>query len=531
MEEEKQEKGSVYTLTPLAKMLVEKFEEEEVKSHEQRISVNRVVSKVASWYEKLRNAMEYREDEVILRAAIERNLRRHLLLGGNAKTSAEPLVRELIWAGYLKDEEVPESTIEKVEQSIDIFLRFRLLVLQKHKFPQSLLDQWVYQLMSSDIERIVNPRLERETVGNFMFQILKDHIVITDDTEETKNAQVYIAVRRSFARDDLAFLRYHLFKLYFGSINGENVENVAQEFPKGFKEIESQLKYPRKDKIFSYVKKRAAAFLILEDVLADNKGDDKTLIQDENRLVEAVNKACEYRYKGISAKVRRAIIRSVIFILLTKFVFAILIEGTYERIVYGGIIWESIALNTIAPAVIMIVVGLFIRTPGKDNTARVLNMIQAVLFDEDPRLGSTLSMTKMPDKRPSILMTIFTLLWFAAFLISFGGLSLILTKLSFNPASQVIFLFFLTIVSFLTYRINLTANLYTVGDRQGYLTPVVDFLFMPIIRVGRRLTEGISQLNFILFIFDFVIETPFKLVFAFTERWFRFMHEKRDELG
>lgn len=519
------------TLTPLARILIEKFEEEEAKNHEQKISVNRVVSKVATWYEKLRNAMEYREDEVILRAAIERNLRRHLLLGGNAQTSAEPLVRELIWAGYLMDDEVPESTIMRVEHAIDVFLNLRLQVLKKHKFPQSVLDEWTYQLMSSDIERIVNPKPERETVANFMFQILKDHVKIIDDSEETKNAQVYIGVRRSFARDDLAFLRYNLFKLYFGKVTLENVESIADDFPKGYKEIEHQLKYPRKDKIYAYIKKRAASFLILEDVLAANKGDDKALVSDNVRLTAAVNKACEERYQNISAKVKRAIVRSVIFVLLTKLIFAILVEGTYERIFYGEILWGSIALNTIVPAVLMIVVGLFIRTPGEKNTKRILNMIEAVLFDENPRIGPTLSITKLPDSRPSVLRTIFTALWFFAFVVSFGGISLVLTRLGFNPVSQFIFMFFLAIVSFLSYRINLTANLYTVGDRQGYLTPVVDFLFMPIVRVGRRLTEGISQLNFILFIFDFIIETPFKLVFAFSERWFRFMHEKREDLG
>ena len=530
--DENEDKGvNENKLSPLAKILIEKFEEEEAKNHEQKISVNRVVSKVATWYEKLRNAMEYREEEVILRAAIERNLRRHLLLGGNAQTSAEPLVRELIWAGYLKDEEVPESTILKVESSIDLFLQLRLLVLKKHKFPQSALDEWTYQLMSSDIERIVNPMLEREIVANFMYQILKDHIKITDDTEETKNAQVYVGVRKSFARDDIAFLRYHLFKLFFGKVTLENVDSVADDFPQGYKEIEYQLKYPRKDKINSYIKKRAAAFLILEDILAQNKGDDKAMVANEERLTAAVEKACEARYENIATKVRRAIIRSVIFILVTKLIFAILVEGTYERIVYGQILWNSIIINTVAPAILMVIVGLFIRTPGKDNTERVKNMIGAVLFDENPRLGASLSLTKIPDQRPSALRTIFNILWLLAFVVSFGGISFILTKIGFNPISQFIFLFFLTIVSFLSYRINLMANLYTVGDKQGYLTPVVDFLFMPIIRVGRRLTEGISQLNFVLIIFDFVIETPFKLIFAFTERWFRFMHEKRDELG
>src|SRR5262245_60837724 len=57
-----------------------------------------VVSELAAWYEKLRTAIENRDEEVILRAAIERILRRRLLLGGSGSTVAEPLVRELVWA-------------------------------------------------------------------------------------------------------------------------------------------------------------------------------------------------------------------------------------------------------------------------------------------------------------------------------------------------------------------------------------------------------------------------------------------------
>jgi hypothetical protein len=126
---------------------------------------------------------------------------------------------------------------------------------------------------------------------------------------------------------------------------------------------------------------------------------------------------------------------------------------------------------------------------------------------------------------------VFSALWLLAFLLSFGGVILILSYLRFNVISQLIFIFFLAIVSFLSYRISLLAHLYTVGETQGLLTPVVDFLFMPIVRVGQRLTYGISQINFLLFIFDFVIETPFKILFGFFEQWFRFLHDKREEVG
>jgi hypothetical protein len=121
-------------------------------------------------------------------------------------------------------------------------------------------------------------------------------------------------------------------------------------------------------------------------------------------------------------------------------------------------------------------------------------------------------------------------MWLIAFILSFGLIVYILTKLNFNPVSQAIFIFFLAILAFLTYRIYRIAHTYTVGDQQTLLTPIIDFFFMPIAQVGRYLTEGITQINVLLFILDFIIETPFKSLFAFTEQWFFFLHSKRENL-
>jgi hypothetical protein len=126
---------------------------------------------------------------------------------------------------------------------------------------------------------------------------------------------------------------------------------------------------------------------------------------------------------------------------------------------------------------------------------------------------------------------VFGILWVTAFLLSFGAVSLGLSLLHFSVVSQMIFIFFLAIVSFLAYRINITAHEYSVESRQGILTPIVDFFFMPIARVGQYLTAGISQINIFLFILDFIIEAPYKGLVAFFDQWFFFLHSKREEIG
>lgn len=514
-------------LSALSLLVVEQFEHQHAANHERKITVNPFVSKVASAYEKLRNAMEYREDEVILRSTIERILRRRLLLGGTAETTAEPLVRELIWARYLSDNTVPVSAVAKVEETIDLYLQLRLKVLEKHRVKLNEINEWTYHLMSSALEHIVNPNMERQMIGNFMYQVMKDDVVIVDDKEQTRDAQVYLAVRRAFARDDLAFLRFHLFQLYFGEVTLESLDHIVSSFKEGVKEIDTQLSYPRKDRIYTYVKRRAAVFFILEDILREHKGSLKDVLRDEEKVRQAVESACRTRYQSISRKVRTAIIRSFVFILTTKLIFAFAIEGTYEKMVYGSIQWASLAINTTMPPLLMVIVSLFIRTPGEDNTRRITAYVKQLLYDESPRLGDQLVVKKQNEK-PNI---IFTALWLSAFLISFGAIIYILYQLHFSVVSMGIFLFFVTIVSFLAYRISMLAHLYSVGEKQNVLTPFIDFLFVPIIRVGRKLTQSISQINIFLFLFDFLIETPFKVFFAFVEQWFKFLHEKTEDLG
>ena len=518
-------------LSPLAKSLVTAFVHQDPSVSEKKIAVNPLVARVASWYEKLRNAMDYREDEVILRAAIERILKRRILLGGTGETIAEPLIRELAWARYFKDETLSESSIEIVSYQINFFLRLKERLLAGRLLKEGVINEWVLHLLSSSIEKILNRQKEKELMNNFMFHIMRQNIAIEEEDDQTKDAQVFIAVRRSFAKDDIAFLRYHLFAQFFGeSFANQDVDTVSSEFLSAYKEIQRQLTYSRKEAVYAYIKRKTAAFFILEDIMRIYKGDLVAILESEEELKKAVFEACSARYSGIASKVRRAIIRSVIFLLFTKAFFAFTVEGTFESFFYGEVFWKSMFVNTTIPPILMVIVGLFIRMPRIDNSKRILAFTQTMLFDEDPRLGSSLAIQKVEENKRPYLTLVFTVLWLLASIASFGAIVLVLTKFNVTIISQGIFLFFLAIVSFLSYRIGLMASVYTVDEQQGWLTPVIDFFFMPIVRVGRHLTEGISQINILLFVFDFLIETPFKGLFAFFEQWFLFLHTKREGL-
>ena len=509
--------------------LIKAHEEASHKKRDQAFASG-IASELAAWYERLRTAIENRDEEVILRAAIERILRRRLLLGGNGKTVGPLLVRELIWARYFPEESISDDQISEVEQNIDLYLDLRNSIPKHNKIPEPELNEWTYHLMASDLEDRLNPTPQKEAMISYIFRNLKKMVTIRDDTEETRDIQVFIAIRKAFAKEDLPFLRYALFNQYFGRLTQNNLRQTTENFSKGKKIIEEQLNYPGRFKIFEFVKHQIPPFLILEDILEKYNSGFLELISNQGEFINVITETSSARYANISGKVRRAIIRSIIFILLSKAFLALTVEGTYDRLVYGHIVWGVIAINIAIPVGMMILFSFFIKAPGKDNTQRIINRINSLLFDKTPDLGRSLSFDHKP-RAKTLLDTIFTIVWLGTYLLSFGAIIYILSRLNFNFVSQIFFIFFFAIITFLSYRINQAANVYTVRERARLLTPFIDFFFMPIARVGRYLSDGIRQINVFIFVLDMIIETPLKGLIAFFEQWFSFLHSKREDLA
>lgn len=517
------------TINHYSKELFKYFIQGEKKIQKQGITVNPIVAEIASWYEKVRNAMEYRQDEVLLQSTIMRILKRRILLGGG-KDIAAPLVRELVWARYLPDGSITEDLIATAQEKVVLYLRLRRHIIDTKILRESNATPLVYQLLSSDLENLLNPHPEREAMGNYIFHSLYPNIKMENETEETVSVQLFIAIRRTYTKDNLALLRFNLFHQYFGDFNAESYEKVANGFEEANASIERAIEHKLRYKIANYVKRYIPPFLILEDILRVQEGNIYTLVENSEEFSNMVIGTCEQKYSGIVSKVRRAIVRSVIFILATKVLFAFVIEGTYERYFYGHIQWLTLGLNIAAPVLLMIVASFFITTPNKNNSLRILHAIKELLFSQQPHIGSAVVFKDPAHKKTSFSDMVFTTLWLTTFLISFGFIIYVLTSLHFNIVSQGVFLFFVAIVSFLSYRINQTAHVFTLDDKQSIKTLIADFFFLPVARVGMYLTEGISQVNIILFLFDFVIETPFKGLFAFFDQWFLYLHSKRENL-
>ena len=128
------------------------------------------------------------------------------------------------------------------------------------------------------------------------------------------------------------------------------------------------------------------------------------------------------------------------------------------------------------------------------------------------------------------LLIVFGVLYTLLFGVSFGILLAILILLNFNLLSIVLFLFFLTLVSYFGLRIRYNAQKWVVStDDDRALALFWNFLTLPIVRTGRWLSRTFSAINIFVFTFDFVIETPFKLILGTFDAFVSFLKEKKED--
>lgn len=502
-------------------------------SANEKIIISRTVSAFAFLYERLRSAVEYREEHLLRRGAIERILKRRLMLNENGRGIAENLLKEILWAKYLPYDSLPVAKIAEVQRIIDKYIFFRNEICRgRSQEEKNKLREWLISSAACEIEENIVASDQREAFVNFIFQYFQSKILLKDETDEVKNAQVYIAVHQAFARSNDDLIRYELLKLRFPDLLQSNWQVWADRIPvlyETLKTIDAQLHHKLRSKISRYLKREMPPFLILRDLYNSDPVGFPEILADHNRFQEKIDVICRQRYEEIRSKLGRAGTRSIVYIFLTKMVFAFALEYPFDKYILQRVDYIPLAINTFFPPFIMFLVVFGITPPGDDNTKRILKRITEIIYSEADSTQKITIALKTPQRKP-VLLFIFSLFYMATFLLTFGVIVFMLNFLHFSLASQIVFLFFLSVVLFFGYRVRQTGKDYVLRDRESLFAPLADFFVLPILNVGKILSQEIARLNFLVAIFDFVIEAPFKAIFEIVEEWFSFIRRKKEEI-
>lgn len=502
-----------------------------------KIKLNQLVSKLGLFYEKLRNAIDYKEEYLIRRTSLKRLLIRQIkfLAEKDPVNISQTVIFEFIRARYLPNDALPETDIETAAIIIAKYLMLIKYVSQNPMPDKMKTVDWLIDLLVCELDEFLFPNGKETASANFMYGEMVKSITFTKTVipEEERQLQIFIAVLKNLIQADPALIRYLLLKLYrpdWTRLSPQDVRDFGAELAAVKNKIEAHLSHRAGYQLSLMMKTQAVYFNILRQLIEQNAGDGgiHSIIADEKILEAKITEICNKNYKATKSKLLGSIIRVVIYIFFTKTILAFILELPYDEFIVGSVNWKALMINIAFHPLLMTLIALAIKVPGAKNTAMIAEEIKKIVYGEERKL---VYKPKKILRQGSISYILFNSFYLIMFGVSFGLVIWALRRLGFNFLSGALFIFFLTLVSFFGFRLRNVANQYLVLPRKENLfNLLIDFFTLPIIRVGKFFSLNFAKINIFVYILDFAIETPFKMLVELLEKTLSFIREKREEI-
>ncbi len=499
-----------------------------------KFKISEAISRVAFIYEKVRNALDYKEEHLLIKAAIHRVLKRKFVPGVDPASIARPLVVELIRGGYIRNNTLPEQTVDAAARTLVKYARFlsKAIPPLEGRQREETFD-WVLTMLACELEEILSPSLLKEGMIEFVYDTMLERIDVLSKrfTEDERKVQIYTAVLKAYSQYDLDLMSYSLLKYFYPEWpegKEDALNRVARNVLNVQATIQKQMKHPLHEKLVRQMKKINILFTVLHDWLKKS-ADPLATLHSPNQLNDLIEETTSQRYKQVKIKLRRTSLRSIIYLFITKMLLAIILELPYDYFVIGHLNYVPLGINVVFHPLLLFIIALAVHIPAKENTQKIVEGIKDLVYGYE---GKDIVYRIRPNiTRGWLLNFVFRLLYLVAFLVTFGSLIIALTTLGFNWLGVLLFTVFLTLVSFFGLRVRqLAKDLVVLDRRDNLLSVAIDFFAIPIVRAGRWLSVNFSKINVFVFVLDIIIEAPFKLIIDVFEDWFAYMREKREEI-
>lgn len=582
-------------ITPQIEYFLDIVEQESKnkKKHSQtifKLETSEVAGQMALWYEKVRTAVQYKEEHLLRRTAIFRILKRLITIEQRRKKRQITMAffLELAMAGYIQQNEANDDNFLQTEAIIARYL-MALGYLSKHvRNPAESLEirRWFINLASEEIENVLNPQKEKMAFIYAIYETLRPKLkfslerapyplkgskvggfhtmaeeylgvgslveplentfspsfkVSQTDAEKAKlekllNMVTYISIFRNLRRSDRAMIRSLVFNIYFPkwnaytSDNREGIERVVSKFIKKREEIEIIAEHPLMTRILFPTKKYMLSAAFFFEAIMNNTREAKSIVAQGFLLHQAIKDECNQRYAREKQKLRKRIYRGILYVFMTKMVVALLLEIPYEMVNgTGAIQYQSLLINLIFPPFLLGLIASSARYPDDSNTKEIIKNAETLIYKN--KQDEELKPIKITDRESAFAERVLDLFYIILFFGALASLEKLLRFLNFNSVAMLIFIIFTGTVSFFGALIRQSVrDLVITKDREGFFSLIFDTILLPFVRLGRLLSVKFSQINVLIFILDFLVEAPFKFIIRAFEAWFDFLRRKRDEI-
>lgn len=514
------------TLTPIATQLIARlaqnrdYKKQRAQSlmAAEKIHVVGGGGTIVAAYEQFRNAAEYTEEHLLLQRAIRRYYKRLFISQDRAQInhSGEELIVELTLAGYLANDSTPASSLSIIDTLGRDYFTAHLTMQQEGQFS----DAWTLDVLSVRIENVLHDISDETVFAQLCFDHFNgtiDKKALTKDTPAADvEASLFIAIHHTLLHSGDATVRAALLERY------RQTPDMAQSYADVNRHIDALLSADNTDQLSRIVSRRGAPLRVLRHMMNRQENLD-TLIASKDAFLSLYEQQVEKEYSRIAQRINRGIVKSVIFLIITKVLIGLAIEVPYDYAVHGQIIVLPLVINLLFPLIYMLLLRSTLVLPGHANTTALTDRIDAIFYGQPAQY--------LARRRSSRFGVAFNIVYASIIIGVFALFSWWLISLGFSLLHLLIFFVFLSTASFLGFRLSrMVRDIEVVDADQNGVTILRDVLYLPFVIVGRWISDNYAKVNIIATLLDLVIELPLKTVLRLVRQWGAFISSKKDEL-
>jgi hypothetical protein len=495
--------------------------EQERKLHEDadKIHVTGMGAAITKTYEQLRNASENSDEILLLQRAIRRFYKRLLITPKKFSASGTELISELTMAGYLKNDTVAKATAEKISQQAGEFFILRKALSKTVSGDK--LNHYTIDILAVKIEALLNNHGRELALSNLAY----NYFIKAIDPDKlfghkpvSYEAMLLAATQKAVLRYDDSIVRHNLIVRY-----GISTSDVAA-YQRFNKQIDAMFDSHDSDSLLHFIDRRSAVFRVMYRQLDDS--DLTTLLTKQDSFLNAFGTATQKSYQAISKSVNKGVWRSIVFLIITKFLLGIAIEAPYDILTVGLVVWGPLIINLLFPPIYMFILRLTLIMPGQINAQELSREISRILYNDeiDPAYFRSEVTSAGFGK---IYQTVYTLV----ILVVAIAVGYYLWTIGFMWVQLAIFYVFVSAASFLGFRLSRwIREIETIDGHQSIVTTTRDLLYMPFVAIGRWVSEKYAKINIVSRVLDVVVELPLKTLLRWIRQWNNFLSAKKDEL-
>jgi hypothetical protein len=483
-------------------------------------------------YEKIRNAVDNKEEHFLRRFAIRRIAKHILWFSDDGEVITGRLLRELYQGGYLPKNRLSRHTEEEVGRTVASFLILsRELSTQVSTSEFLQLRRHLLDLFAGALEDQLYSTENEEAAARMLARLAQESIDIRgfDDTpQDSRDLLMYIVAWRALFAADNALLFYKLWR--YEHPDWEHAEPAslvewAKAFPSFLKKSERLLDHSLGKRLFPRFRNYAIATTVLYELMKRYGPGLETLLANKENFETQVREVIIQKYREDISRASRRAWHAIVYILATKAMLAFVVESVYLSVWKAQLNYIAVLTNILFHPFLLFGLTIGLMAPPKQNTTRLVALIGEIAY------GSKLSRATVAPLHRGLMWDVALAAYLIVLVLTFVGITRALLYFDFHAVDIAFFLLFLTLVLYFGFRIRYGARrMELTGGKEGFLRSLLELLALPIVSVGRLLVTKFERLNVIAVFMDFVIELPLKLILKFFDSFSLVLKEKKDEI-